>query len=122
MALTPLRSIAVDKSLHVYGTPVWIDANLPIDSEEAGDAVPPSGHRAGHRLGDRRPGARRHLLRRRQTVEHVAGRMKDHGEFVMLVPKSVALKGDSGPPDIPLPQRRPAEIATRTAEATGAAQ
>src|SRR5947209_12695750 len=29
--LTPLRSIAVDK-LHVYGTPFFIDASLPIDS------------------------------------------------------------------------------------------
>ena len=32
--LTALRSIAVDKNLHVYGTPFWIEAELPIDSEK----------------------------------------------------------------------------------------
>src|SRR5204863_1275212 len=31
--LTPGRSIAVDKSLHVYGTPFFIEGELPIDSE-----------------------------------------------------------------------------------------
>src|SRR6202012_3068568 len=30
--LTPGRSIAVDRSLHVYGTPVFIQGELPIDS------------------------------------------------------------------------------------------
>ena len=31
--LTPGRSIAVDKSLHVYGTPFFIEGQLPIESE-----------------------------------------------------------------------------------------
>jgi len=30
IALTPGRSIAVDPSIHVYGTPIWIDAKLPL--------------------------------------------------------------------------------------------
>ena len=30
--LTPGRSIAVDKSLHVYGTPFFIEGELPIES------------------------------------------------------------------------------------------
>ena len=33
--LTPGRSIAVDKSLHVYGTPFFIEGELPIESEQA---------------------------------------------------------------------------------------
>ncbi|MDU6746374.1 MAG: murein transglycosylase A, partial [Bradyrhizobium sp.] len=33
--LTPGRSIAVDKSLHVYGTPFFITGELPIDSEKS---------------------------------------------------------------------------------------
>ena len=33
--LTPGRSIAVDKSLHVYGTPFFIEGELPIDSEQS---------------------------------------------------------------------------------------
>ena len=32
--LTPERSIAVDTSLHVYGTPVFIQASLPITNEK----------------------------------------------------------------------------------------
>ena len=31
--LTPMRSIAVDPSIHVYGTPIWIDAKFPITSD-----------------------------------------------------------------------------------------
>src|SRR5437764_15333234 len=33
--LTPGRSIAVDKSLHVYGTPFFIEGELPIESERS---------------------------------------------------------------------------------------
>ena len=33
--LTPGRSIAVDKSLHVYGTPFFIAGELPIESEQS---------------------------------------------------------------------------------------
>lgn len=120
--LTPLRSVAVDKSLHVYGTPIWIDANLPIDSDEP--STPFRRLVIAQDTGSAIVGPARAdiFFGAGTTVEHVAGRMKDHGEFVMLVPNSVALKGDSGPPDIPLPPARPAEISTRTAEAAGAAQ
>src|SRR5262249_44899044 len=33
VALTPGRSIAVDNSLHVYGTPFFIQANLPLAND-----------------------------------------------------------------------------------------
>ncbi len=33
--LTPLRSAAVDKSIHVYGTPIWVDADLPLAEEKS---------------------------------------------------------------------------------------
>ena len=33
--LTPLRSIAVDRALWAYGTPFWLDANLPWNSSES---------------------------------------------------------------------------------------
>ena len=35
VALTPLRSIAVDRSIWAYGTPFWIDARLPWEGEAA---------------------------------------------------------------------------------------
>ena len=31
--LTPGRSIAVDKALHVYGTPFFVEGELPIETE-----------------------------------------------------------------------------------------
>ena len=63
--LTPGRSIAVDKSLHVYGTPFFIEGELPIESEHIEDAVPPPDDCAGHRLRHRWSRARRSLFRRR---------------------------------------------------------
>ena len=53
--LTPGRSIAVDKSLHVYGTPFFIEGELPIESDAIEDAVSPADDRAGHRVGDLGP-------------------------------------------------------------------
>jgi membrane-bound lytic murein transglycosylase A len=34
--LTPARSIAVDNALHVYGTPFFIEADLPLTDEKRG--------------------------------------------------------------------------------------
>ena len=63
--LTPGRSIAVDR-VHEYGTPFFIEGNLPIEDREAGGAGRPPDDRAGYRLGHRRAGARRSLSRRRR--------------------------------------------------------
>ena len=63
--LTPGRSIAVDR-IHVYGTPFFIEAELPIDAAAVDESFPPPDGGAGHRLGDRRAGARRPLFRRRR--------------------------------------------------------
>jgi membrane-bound lytic murein transglycosylase A len=118
VTLTPLRSLAVDKSIHVYGTPIWIDANLPIASEEpntpfrrlliaqdTGSAI------VGPARADIFFGAG-------EEIGHVAGRIKQHGRFVMLVPSTVVLRSDGpGAPPVPLPRPRPPEIATRTAQA-----
>ena len=59
--LTPGRSIAVDR-LHEYGTPFFIEADLPIESEKLGLTLPPPDDCAGYGIGDRRTGARRSLL------------------------------------------------------------
>ncbi len=93
--LTPLRSLAVDKSIHVYGTPIWIDAELPIKTEkpdtpfrrlliaqDTGSAI----------VGPARADI---FLGSGEEIGHVAGRIKQHGQFVMLVPKTVKLVGDS---------------------------
>ena len=59
--LTPGRSIAVDR-MHEYGTPFFIEANLPIESVKPASPFPPPDDCAGYGIGDRRTGARRSLL------------------------------------------------------------
>jgi membrane-bound lytic murein transglycosylase A len=117
VTLTPERSLAVDKSIHVYGTPIWVDADLPIESE-----APDTPFRRlliAQDTGSAIVGAARAdiFFGAGEEIGHVAGRIKQHGQFVMLVPRTVLLQGDSGRPDTPLPKPRPPEIATRTAQA-----
>ena len=102
--LTPLRSLAVDKKMHVYGTPIWIDAKLPIESEtpetpfrklliaqDTGSAI------VGPARADIYFGAG-------HDVASIAGRIKQPGQFVMLVPQAVPVKGET---EIALPRPRP---------------
>jgi len=121
--LTAGRSLAVDKKIHVYGTPIWIDANLPIESEkpdtkfrrllfaqDTGSAI------VGPARADIYFGAG-------EEIGHVAGRIKQHGQFVMLAPRSVAVTGSAGAgaKDIPLPKPRPKDIIADAAPAKSAA-
>ena len=64
--LVPGRSIAIDRSLHAYGTPFFIDGRSADRQRQSGNEISPAGFRTGHRLGDRRTGARRYLFRRRR--------------------------------------------------------
>jgi len=119
--LTPGRSLAVDKRIHVYGTPIWIDANLPIDSEkpetkfrrllfaqDTGSAI----------VGPARADI---YFGHGEEIGHIAGRIKQYGQFVMLAPQSVALGGAAiaAATDIPLPKPRPMTV-TAAARATTA--
>jgi membrane-bound lytic murein transglycosylase A len=110
--LTPQRSLAVDKKVHVYGTPIWIDAELPIASEK-----PDTQFR--HLLfaqdtGSAIIGAARAdiYFGHGEETSHIAGRIKQHGQFVMLAPQGVAVNGSApeGLKDIPLPRPRPKDI------------
>jgi membrane-bound lytic murein transglycosylase A len=87
--LTAGRSIAVDRILHVYGTPFFIEANLPIESErsqtrfrrlmvaqDTGSAI------VGPARADLYFGAG-------PEAGRVSGRLKHGARFVMLVPKSL---------------------------------
>jgi len=109
--LTPMRSVAVDRSLHVYGTPVWIDAELPIASEtpetpfrrlmvaqDTGSAI----------IGPARADI---YFGYGNDVGSIAGRVKQFGRFVMLVPRGVALSGTGAlAKEVPLPKPRPNAI------------
>jgi membrane-bound lytic murein transglycosylase A len=108
--LTPGRSIAVDRSLHVYGTPFFIQGELPIDSATAKTPF--------HRLmiaqdtGSAIVGPARADLYFGAGTEagKVSGRLRHNMRFVMLVPKS--LDPTERARKLPLPDPRPsAEIA-----------
>ena len=103
--LTPGRSIAVDR-LHDYGTPFFIEADLPLASDKAGVAVPPPDGCAGHGLCDRRAGARRSLLGRRRRCRARRRPHPQSGRFVMLLPRELDMIAAGR--HMPLPPPKPA--------------
>src|SRR6476620_3406193 len=118
--LTPRRSLAVDKKIHIYGTPIWIDAEFPIDSEK-----PETKFR--HLLVAQDTGsaivgpARADIyFGHGEEVGHIAGRIKQNGQFVMLVPQSVAVSGSAvaAVTNIPLPAPRPKMVFTAAARSS----
>jgi peptidoglycan lytic transglycosylase A len=103
--LTAVRSIAVDRALHVYGTPFFIEADLPIAAlapatkfrrlmiaQDTGSAI------VGPARADLYFGAG-------EEAGRVAGRMRHQGRFTMLVPKEID-PVDAGA-KIPLPPEKP---------------
>src|SRR5712672_1452301 len=105
--LTPGRSIAVDKALHVYGMPFFIGGELPIESElsktpfhrlmiaqDTGSAI------VGPARADLYFGAG-------ADAGRVSGRLRHNMRFVMLAPKSLdpVARGRK----MPLPDPRPSE-------------
>jgi membrane-bound lytic murein transglycosylase A len=103
--LTARRSIAVDRHLHVYGTPFWIEAELPIATEKSdtkfrhlmiaqdtGSAI------IGPARADFYYGAG-------DEAAKIAGRLKNNGRFVMLVPS--AIDPVAAARTVPLPRPRP---------------
>jgi membrane-bound lytic murein transglycosylase A len=102
--LTPGRSIAVDR-IHVYGTPFFIDAELPIDgprsnnkfrrlmiSQDTGSAI------IGPARADLYFGAG-------TDAGKIAGRIRQQGRFVMLLPRELDMV-EAGKA-MPLPRAKP---------------
>ena len=105
--LMPGRSIAVDKT-HVYGTPIYIEATLPIDSarpvtpfrrlmiaQDTGSAI------VGPARADLYWGAG-------DIPARIAGRIRHPGRFVMLLPRELDMI-EAGRV-MPLPLVKPANI------------
>jgi membrane-bound lytic murein transglycosylase A len=105
--LTPGRSIAVDKALHVYGTPFFIEGELPIESaqsktpfrrlmvaQDTGSAI------VGPARADIYFGAG-------ADAGRVSGRLRNNARFIILVPKSLdpVARGRK----MPVPDPRPSE-------------
>lgn len=102
--LTAGRSIAVDKKLHIYGTPFWIEAELPIDSAKSDThfrrlmiAQDTGGAIVGPARADIYFGAGLH-------AGTVAGRIKNPGVFYILVPKDADPAKLIDPVPLPLPK------------------
>ncbi len=105
ISLTAARSIAVDRKIHTYGMPVFVNALLPIVSEKPDTwfrrlmiAQDTGGAIVGPARADIYLGAG-------SEAERAAGRFKHNGQFVMLIPNE--LDPDDEALGMPLPQPRP---------------
>jgi membrane-bound lytic murein transglycosylase A len=117
--LTAGRSIAVDKALHVYGTPIFIGADLPLAdnrlekfrrlmiAQDTGSAI------VGPARADVYYGAG-------PEAGRVAGRFRHAGDFVMLVPRELDLAEAGAKMPVPVP--RPAEADKPVEQNKGAAE
>jgi membrane-bound lytic murein transglycosylase A len=117
--LTPQRSIAVDKT-HVYGTPFFIQADLPIESarpntkvrrlmvsQDTGSAI------IGPARADFYWGAG-------DDAGKVAGRFRHPGRFVMLLPRELDIV-EAGK-KMPLPVAKPVIHETVASKGDGKAK
>jgi membrane-bound lytic murein transglycosylase A len=116
--LSPGRSIAVDR-VHAYGTPFFIMADLPIDSDrpvskfrrlmiaqDTGSAI------IGPARADLYWGAG-------VVAGRIAGRIRQQGQFVMLLPRELDMIAAGR--HTRLPPRRPTEAEMANAEAKAGA-
>jgi membrane-bound lytic murein transglycosylase A len=103
--LTPLRSIAIDARLHAYGTPFWLEADLPLNedgtlrpwrqltiAQDTGSAI------VGPARADIYFGAG-------DDAGRIAGRIRHPGQFIMLIPQGADPTVSAAA--LPLPQPRP---------------
>jgi membrane-bound lytic murein transglycosylase A len=104
--LTATRSIAVDKVLHVYGTPFFIAADLPIETEAS--ATKFRKLMIAQDTGSAIVGPARADIYFGSGAEagRIAGRVKNPAQFVMLMPR--ALDPAEAGRSMPLPEPRPA--------------
>lgn len=102
--LTPRRSIAVDKALHVYGTPFFLDGILPIDSAQA--QTPFHHLMVAQDTGSAIVGPARADIYFGAGAEaaQIAGRLRHNIRFAILVPN--ALDPVAAGRTLPLPQVR----------------
>jgi membrane-bound lytic murein transglycosylase A len=105
--LTPGRSIAVDNSLHVYGTLFFIEGQLPIDSAQS--KTPFRRLMVAQDTGSAITGPARADIYYGAGSEagRISGRFRHNMRFVMLVPRSLdpVVRGRK----MPLPDPRPSE-------------
>lgn len=97
------RSIAVDRNVHAYGTPVFIDAHLPTGQAETGE--PFRRLMVMQDTGSAIVGPARGDLYIGTGLEagSIAGRIRHRGDWYVLLPK--AISPDAA--EVPVPEPRP---------------
>jgi membrane-bound lytic murein transglycosylase A len=117
--LTPGRSIAVDR-VHEYGTPFFIEANLPIES---GKSVSPFGRlMIAQDTGSALVGPARADLYwgAGDDAGRIAGRIRHPGRFAMLVPRELDVAAGKQMP-LPVPKPKIAEVEVDKTDGKGKA-
>jgi membrane-bound lytic murein transglycosylase A len=115
--LSPGRSIAVDKALHVYGTPFFIEADLPLTgprsqspfrrtmiAQDTGSAI------VGPARADLYFGAG-------DEAGQVAGRIRQNGRFTILLPRDIDPSAAGARMPLPPVKLPPVEAAARAPHA-----
>jgi membrane-bound lytic murein transglycosylase A len=106
LPLTRERSIAVDRAIHAYGTPFWIEAELPLQSEST--MTPFRRLMLAQDTGSAIVGPARADVYFGAGIDAgtIAGRLKHAGRFFMLVPRAIdpALGAEDTPPPPPRPK------------------
>ncbi|MBS7543606.1 MltA domain-containing protein [Ancylobacter oerskovii] len=107
LPLVAERSIAVDRRIHVYGTPVFIDAELPLAAE--GALQPFRRLTIAQDTGSAIIGPARAdiFFGAGSEAGSLAGRIRHPGDFAVLVPRAV---DPFRPHPAPHPPRRPTDI------------
>ena len=103
--LVPGRSIAIDRALHAYGTPFFIEAELPIANEKEAtkfDRLVIAQDTGSAIVGPARADV---YFGAGDEAARIAGRIKNPGDFVMLIPRE--LDPVEAGRDTPLPPERP---------------
>ncbi len=103
--LVPGRSIAIDRALHAYGTPFFIQADLPIAGAKAAtkfDRLVIAQDTGSAIVGPARADI---YFGAGDEAARIAGRIKHAGDFVMLLPRE--LDPVAAGRSMPLPPERP---------------
>jgi membrane-bound lytic murein transglycosylase A len=118
--LTPGRSIAVDR-LHEYGTPFFIESNLPIDSVKS---VSPFGRlMIAQDTGSTLVGPARADLYwgAGDDAGRIAGRIRHRGRFAMLLPRELDMMAAGTQMPLPVPKPKIPGGEDKTPDAKGRA-
>ncbi len=84
VALTAGRSIAVDRTLHSYGVPIWLDADAPIKGDNSIQRLMVAQDTGGAIQG---PVRGDYFWGYGPEAERMAGAMKSEGRYWVLLPK-----------------------------------